>query len=88
VEPQDRTTQRVDTSTTTTGSRRHAMRLLRDEYDEIVLAYELTGLTEQEPRSLIIESSGGRAVTRLHRYPAHWRQLKDDDLLALRSQDA
>lgn len=88
MEPQDRITERVGTGTTTTGSRRHAMRLLRDEYAEIVLAYELTGLSENDPRTLVIECNGGRSVTRLHRYPANWRQMKDADLLALRTQDA
>ena len=88
MEPLDRSTEQVATDVNTTGSRRHAMRLLRDEFEEIVLAYELTGLTEQDPRTLVIECSGGRSVSRLHRYPANWRQMKDADLLALRSQDA
>jgi hypothetical protein len=64
------------------------MRLLRDDFEELVLVYELTGPRETDARMLVIESGGGRAVTRLEHYPANWRQLRDADLLALRSQDA
>ena len=88
MEPQDRREQVLTIGGSTTGSRRHAMRLLRDEFEEIVLVYELTGATEGDPRVLVIESGGGKSVTRLAHYPSNWRQLKDSALLALRSQDA
>ncbi|MGH7677960.1 MAG: hypothetical protein ACRENU_05800 [Gemmatimonadaceae bacterium] len=64
------------------------MRLIRDDYDEIVLVYELSGPTEGDPRMLVIEGSSGKSVTRLGHYPPNWRQLRDSDLLALRAQDA
>ena len=63
------------------------MRLLRDESEEIVLVYELTGMRNTDPRMLVIESRGGQSVSRLEHYPANWRQLRDIELLALRSQD-
>jgi hypothetical protein len=89
VEPQERTSEQVLTArASTTGSRRHAMRLLRDEYDEIVLVYELAGTAEGDPRTLVIEGSSGNSVTRVSHYPANWRQLRDADLLAMRARDA
>ena len=92
MEPQDtRSEQGVRTSgsttISTTGSRRHAMRLIRDEFEQLILVYELTGTSERDPRMLVIESGGGRAPTRLAQYPSNWRQLKDSALLALRAQD-
>ena len=64
------------------------MRLIRDEFEDIVLVYELTGVTEGDPRTLVIESSSGKSVTRLMHYPPNWRQLRDSALLALRTSDA
>ncbi len=70
------------------GKRRHAMRLLHDEHEEIVLVYELTGLTESDPRMLVLEWGGGRKISRFESYPANWRQLHDSALLALRTEDS
>ena len=64
------------------------MRLLHDEHEEIVLVYELTGLTESDPRTLVLEWGGGRKVTRFESYPANWRQLHAAALLALRNEQS
>jgi hypothetical protein len=81
VEPQQR---RTESGLAPTAGRRHAMRLVRDEHDEIVLVYELSGMLATDPRLLVIESAASQAITRLSAYPANWRDLKDHDLLTLR----
>ena len=86
MDPQE-CSQESASGNSTSGHRRHAMRLLRDESEEIVLVYELTGMRTTDPRMLVIESRGGQSVSRLEDYPANWRQLRDIELLALRSQD-
>lgn len=87
VEPRDRMFERVTTPTGVPSSaRRHAMRLVRDNED-LVLVYELSGMEFSDPRSLVIEWNGGRKSARLYHYPANWRQLRDTDILALRPQD-
>lgn len=89
MEPQERRTQHdahAGATTSTTGTRRHAMRLLRDEHDAIVLVYELTGLLATDPRLLVFEWEGGRSIARSESYPANWRELKDATLLELRRQ--
>ena len=81
VEPQHR---RTEPGLAATAGRRHAMRLVRDEYDEIVLVYELSGMLATDPRVLVIERAANQSITRLSEYPANWRDLKDHDLLSLR----
>ena len=60
------------------------MRLVRDEQDDIILVYELSGMLATDPRLLVIESAGSQAITRLEQYPSNWRELRDADLLSLR----
>jgi hypothetical protein len=59
------------------------MRLVRDERDDIILIYELSGMLATDPRLLVIESAANASITRLSEYPANWRDLKDGDLLQL-----
>ena len=59
------------------------MRLVRDERDDIILIYELSGMLASDPRLLVIESAANASITRLAQYPANWRDLKDADLLLL-----
>jgi hypothetical protein len=87
VEPQERRTPQ-NSAVQSTGRHRQAMRLIRDEHEEIVLIYELTGLTASDPRTLVMEWGGGRSTARLDHYPANWRELKDQALLDLRRQDS
>jgi hypothetical protein len=82
VEPQERF-DRVTTPSGVAASRRHAMRLVRDNED-FVLVYELAGPELSDARSLVIEWNGGRQSTRLYEYPSNWRQLRDAELLAMR----
>jgi hypothetical protein len=82
VEPQERF-DRVTTPSGVAASRRHAMRLVRDGED-FVLVYELSGHEPADARSLVIEWNGGRQSTRLYEYPSSWRQMRDAELLALR----
>ena len=72
------------TSPSSTSRYRQAMRLLHDEHDDIVLVYELNGLTESDPRTLVLEWCGGRSIERFDSYPRNWRDLKASALLALR----
>lgn len=58
------------------------MRLLKDDNEEMVLVYELVGPLESDPRTLIFE--WGRSALHLDKFPANWRNLKDDALLGLR----
>jgi hypothetical protein len=81
VEPQQR---RSESGLAPTAGRRHAMRLVRDERDDIVLVYELSGMLATDPRLLVIECAANQSITRLSQYPANWRDLKDLDLLSLR----
>jgi hypothetical protein len=60
------------------------MRLLRDEHEDIVLVYELTGINDSDPRTLVLEWCGGRSISRVDSYPRNWRDLKASALLALR----
>jgi hypothetical protein len=82
VEPRE-TLEKTTPRGTPLARHRQSMRLLRDEHDELVLAYELTGARDTDPRMLVIERSDGRGTQRLHQYPANWRQLKDAELLSL-----
>jgi hypothetical protein len=88
VEPQERRTAHAPPANDATNRRRHAMRLLRDEHDAIVLVYELTGLLASDPRLLVFEWEGGRSISRSDSYPPNWRELKDSTLLELRRQEA
>jgi hypothetical protein len=81
VEPQER---RTESGLAPTAGRRHAMRLVRDERDDIVLAYELSGMLATDPRLLVIECAANQSITRLSQFPANWRDLRDLDLLSLR----
>ena len=83
MEPQGR---RSETGVAPTAGRRHAMRLVRDEHDDIILVYELSGMLATDPRVLVIESAGSSSITRLAQYPPNWRDMKDAELLLLRPQ--
>ena len=87
MEPQHRRSEQVGIPTpASVGRRRHAMRILRDDDDEIVLAYEISGTHSSEPRQLVLEWSDGRTTARFDVYPSNWRDLRAADLLALRYQ--
>ena len=88
MEPHERRTEHATPAAQTSGARRHAMRLLRDEHDAIVLVYELHGLLATDPRTLVFEWEGGRSIARAGSYPANWREFKDPALLELRRQDS
>ena len=86
VEPQPSTTgeQRAVARITTPpeGFRRCAMRLIRDQHG-MVLVYELEpSVKDTAPSMLVFESPGQSA--RLEHYPAGWKGLSNDQLLALR----
>ena len=81
MEPQER---RSESGLAPTAGRRHAMRLVRDEKDDIIIVYELSGMLAADPRLLVIECAANQSVTRLSQYPANWRHLQDAELLALR----
>jgi hypothetical protein len=72
------------TNPSSAARHRHAMRLLRDEHEEIVLVYELSGISESAPRTLVLEWCGGNAIERFDTYPSNWRDLKASALLSLR----
>ena len=68
---------------TTVGGRRAAMRVVMDRLNGMVIVYEQDATTiEGGPRNLVFESTSG--VIRLDEFPADWRRMGDDALLALR----
>lgn len=69
----------------TIGGRRAAMRVVQAGMRMIVV-YEQEPATIDGERALVFES--GDSITRLAHYPAEWRKLKDDDLLALPKSQA
>lgn len=83
MEPQEGTTgQRTAATHTPAGYRRCAMRLIRDQHEGMVLVYELEPTAaDAGPRTLVFES--GQWRSRLGDYPADWRRMADDQLLAL-----
>ena len=65
------------------GGQRAAMRMVKDERDDVVLVYELEpSKTNTEPPALVFESRKERS--RLSEYPSDWRRLTPEQLLALR----
>jgi hypothetical protein len=65
----------------TIGGRRAAMRVVQAG-SRLVVVYEQDPLaTDAGPRELVFES--GDSIVRLAQYPADWRKMKDEDLLAL-----
>ena len=65
------------------GAQRAAMRMVKDERDGVVLVYELEpSKTNPEPPTLVFESRS--ECSRLSQYPAEWRRLTPEQLLALR----
>ena len=85
MEPQETTEERrAVTARTPAGYRRCAMRLIRDRNQGMILVYELEpSVADAGPRKLMFESKEWCA--RLEHYPAEWRRLADDELLALRT---
>jgi hypothetical protein len=83
VEPQPGNKEPAVPARATVGKRRNAMRVLKDQNEEMVVVYELVGFDDTEPPILVFE--WGRTSTRLFTYPSNWRDLKDGALLALRS---
>lgn len=65
------------------ASQRYAMRVIHEDGRGVVLVYE-TGPTSSAngPRTLVFEWANASAE--LAQYPADWRKLGDDELLALR----
>jgi hypothetical protein len=62
---------------------RTAMRMVKDEGDEIVLVYESEpSKTNPAPTALVFESR--KESLRLSQYPTDWRRLTPEQLLALR----
>jgi hypothetical protein len=80
VEPQEG---KERSSAHSLGGQRAAMRMVKDETDGVVLVYELEpSKTNPEPPALVFESR--RECSRLLQYPAEWRRLTPEQLLALR----
>jgi hypothetical protein len=78
------TEQRASAAHTPAGYRRCAMRLIRNQQLGMVLVYELEpSVADAGPRTLVFES--GKWSMRLEHYPAEWRRLPDDQLLAMRT---
>lgn len=65
------------------ASQRYAMRVIHEDGRGVVLVYE-TGFTSSAngPRTLVFEWANASAE--LAQYPAEWRKLGDEELLALR----
>jgi hypothetical protein len=82
--PESTTGQRASAAHTPAGYRRCAMRLIRHQQLGMVLVYELEpSVADAGPRSLVFES--GQWSMRLEHYPAEWRRLPDEELLAMRT---
>jgi hypothetical protein len=86
IPPQPSTTeQRAAVARTPAGYRRCAMRLIRDTHLGMVLVYELEpSVVDSGPRHLVFEATTW--ASRLEKYPAEWRRLPNDELLALRGE--
>jgi len=70
----------------TLGGRRAAMRVIRAG-TRMVVVYEQDPIaSDAGPRTLVFESSG--SVISLTRYPADWRTMTDEAVLALRKAQA
>ena len=70
----------------TIGGRRAAMRVVQAG-TRMVVVYEQDPMSlDQGSRTLVFES--GDSIVRLAQYPADWRKMKDDELLALRKAQA
>ena len=65
----------------TIGGRRAAMRVVQAAGRPIVVYEQDPIATDAGPRELVFES--GDSIVRLADYPADWRKMKDDELLAL-----
>jgi hypothetical protein len=70
----------------TIGGRRAAMRVVQAGMRMVVVYEQDPVVVESGPRTLVFES--GESIVRLTHYPADWRKLKDDDLLALPKSQA
>ena len=80
MEPLERTNERKGAPSL---GQRTAMRMIRDERDEVVLVYETEpSKTNPEPSTLVFESR--KESLRLAQYPTEWRRLTPEQLLALR----
>ena len=65
------------------ASQRYAMRVIHEEGRGVVLVYETSlSASGNGPRALMFEWANASAE--LAQYPADWRKLGDDELLALR----
>jgi len=65
----------------TIGGRRAAMRVVQAG-TRMVVVYEQDPIpSDPGPRTLVFES--GDSLVRLVQYPADWRKMRDEDLLAL-----
>jgi hypothetical protein len=65
----------------TIGGRRAAMRVVQAGTRMVVVYEQDPTSAELGARTLVFES--GDSIVRLAQYPADWRKLKDDELLAL-----
>jgi hypothetical protein len=65
----------------TIGGRRAAMRVVQAGSRMMIVYEQLLTASEDGPRMLVFES--GDSIVRLTQYPAEWRKLPDDQLLAL-----
>jgi len=65
----------------TVGGRRAAMRVVQAGARMMIVYEQEPIAADQGPRTLVFES--GDSIVRLTQYPADWRKLPDDQLLAL-----
>jgi hypothetical protein len=80
VEPLERAQERKGAPSL---GQRTAMRIVKDEGDEVVLVYESEpSKANPAPTALVFESR--KESLRLLQYPAEWRRLTPEQLLALR----
>ena len=81
----DRSTKEHETASTrqSRASQRFAMRVIHEEGRGVVLVYETAASSSANaPRTLVFEWANASAE--LAHFPADWRKLGDDELLALR----
>ena len=69
----------------TIGGRRAAMRVVQAGM-RMVIVYEHEPTANASARTLVFEAPD--SIVRLTNYPADWRKLKDDELLALPKSQA
>lgn len=67
----------------TVGGRSASVRVLMDQLNGMIVVYEQDSLpSEAGPRTLIFE--GQSSILRLESFPAAWKRMEDEALLALR----